>query len=85
MLKIQTEEDIYPALDELIDELKTAGHLRLAAILNHRMRQVAWTTRSELFEELRNILTKTLESDEMKLSKLLKEQINQVLFAIASS
>jgi uncharacterized membrane-anchored protein YjiN (DUF445 family) len=83
MLKIQTEEDIYPALDELIDELKTDGHSRLAAILNHRMRNVAWTTRSELFEELRNILTKALESNEINLSKLLKEKINQVLLALA--
>ena len=82
MIQVKTIEDVYPALDELVVEFKTAGYPRLATILHHRMHQVAWTARSELFEELQNVLTKALESDGATLPELLKEQINRVLLAI---
>ena len=82
MIQVQTVEDVYPALDELLVELKAASQSRLAAILHHRMHQVAWTVRSELFEELQNVLTKALESDEARLPELLKEQIERVLLVI---
>ena len=82
MKQVQTIEDIYPALDELAVELKTAGELRLAAILHHRMHQVAWTARSELFEELRTVLTNALKPDGVKLPQSLKEQLERVLRVI---
>jgi len=66
MIQVQTVEDIYPALDELVAELKAAGHPRLATILHHRMHQVAWTARSELFEQLQDVLAEALKSDEAK-------------------
>ncbi len=84
MREVRAFEDVYPAMDELVAELKAAGELRLAAILHHRMRQVAWTARSELFEELQNILTETLESDETTLPQLLRERMDRVLAIIIS-
>jgi len=46
------------------------------------MHQVAWTTRSELFEELRDVLTDALKSDEAKLPVELKQQMERVLVII---
>lgn len=85
MKRVETVEDIYPALDELVVELKAIGKSRLAAILNHRVHQVAWTARSELFEELQKILAETLKSDQVQLPELLDEQIQRVLVVIEES
>lgn len=82
MIKVQTAEDVYPALDELVAELNATGHSRLATILHHRMHQVAWTARSELFEELREVLTDALKSDEAKFPVDLKQQLERVLSVV---
>jgi nicotinamidase-related amidase len=57
-------EQIFPAVDELIAELRAAGAPRLATVFHHRMHRVAWATRSELFEELQEVLTGALNSKE---------------------
>jgi hypothetical protein len=82
MTDVQTVDDVYPALEELITELKSAGEPRLAAIIQHRVYQVAWTTRSELFEELERVLAGALETGETTLSRTLKDQIRRVLFVV---
>ena len=68
MISIQTAENIYPAIEELIGLLQMHPTSKLSAILDHRMHKVAWTVGHELLEELRNVLTKarsneTFESD----------------------
>ena len=63
MIQIQSPDDIYPAVVELIALLKQHPTSKLSAILDHRMHKVAWTTGSELLEELRSVLTK-VRSDE---------------------
>ena len=82
MKQIETVEDVYPAIEELIAELKLAGHSKLAAILHHRLHQVAWTARSELFEELQGVLTKALKPEKTSLPELLKNQVQRVLEVI---
>jgi hypothetical protein len=82
MVQVQTVEDVYPALDEVIAELNATVQSRLATILHHRMYQVAWTARSELFEELRDVLTDALKSDPGKLTVELKQQMERVLVVI---
>jgi hypothetical protein len=82
MIQVQTVEDVYPALDEVVAKLNAAGQSRLATILHHRMHQVAWTARSELFEELRDVLTDALKSDAGKLAVELKQQMKRVLVVI---
>jgi hypothetical protein len=82
MIEIQTTEDFYLALDALIVDLKAADQTQLSNILHYRVHNVAWTTRSELFEELQGVLTKALKSNELKLSKILKDHISQVLLFI---
>ena len=81
MRPVRTIEDVYPALEELSLELKATGSARLQAILDHRMHQVAWTTRSE-FEELHNILTGALGSGELTLPEALRQQMERVLDVI---
>jgi hypothetical protein len=82
MIQVQTIKDVYPALDELVPELNEAGQSRLATILDHRMHEVAWTARSELFGELREVLTDALKADAGKLPVELKQQMERVLIVI---
>jgi hypothetical protein len=56
MLKVNTPDGVYPAVDELVSALNLLGKTELAAKLEHRVHKVAWTTRAELFEELRQVL-----------------------------
>jgi len=77
-MNINTDEDIYPAVDELIAELRSAGQTRQADILHHRMHKVAWTSRAELFEELIAVLTKTLKSEGVPMSELTRSQIERI-------
>ncbi len=56
MLDVRTPDDVYPALDELVSALNLLGKTDLAARLQHRLHNVAWTARAELFDELRKIL-----------------------------
>jgi hypothetical protein len=84
MKQIQTIENVYPAIEELIAELKSSGSSKLATILDHRMHRVAWTARSELFEELQKVLKKALESERATLPEALKNQVQLVLAAIGN-
>lgn len=54
--------ELYAAVFELVRVLRSAGHERPAAILDHRMRRVAWTSASELVEELQRVLLEHVES-----------------------
>lgn len=82
MRPVQTIDDVYPTLDELMMELRTAGQPRLAAMIGHRMYQVAWTARSELLKELQKLLAEALEADQLKLPHALRGQIERVLRVI---
>jgi hypothetical protein len=84
-VEVQVIEDVYPALDELIVKLRVAGESRLAAILDHRLHQVAWTTRAELFEELRNILAEAVQDGGSKLPPILRDQMQRVFLIIDNS
>ena len=77
MKQIQTVDDVYPAIEELIAELKLASHSKLADILHHRMHQVAWTARSELFEELQTVLMEALQSEGANLPEPLRNQMQE--------
>jgi hypothetical protein len=82
MKQIPSIDDVYPILDELIVEIKEADQSHLAAILHHRLHEVAWTTCLELFEELRNRLTKAVQSDDPKLPEQLKVKAELILRTI---
>ena len=81
-MNINTDQDIYPAVDELIAELRLAGQTRQADILHHRLHKVAWTSRSELFKELNDVLTKTLKLDGVFMPDLTRKQIERICTVI---
>ena len=76
------KDDLYKKINQLVKDLHISGKTRLAEILDHRINKVAWTTSSELFDEIRNILNKELKTDENKLSAITKDQISNLLKAI---
>lgn len=55
-MEVRAPEDLYPMVEDLIVMLRRDGASRFAAILDHRMHKVAWTSASELLEELRAVL-----------------------------
>lgn len=57
-MEVRSPEDLYPMVEDLILKLRRDGASRLASILDHRMHKVAWTSASELLEELRGVLGK---------------------------
>jgi len=79
MIQIQSPDDIYPAVEELIELLKQHPTSKLSAILDHRMHKVAWTARDELLEELRSVLTKA-RSDEFDADIL--AQVDRLILVI---
>jgi hypothetical protein len=82
MKQLQTVEDVYPAIAELIAELKLAGHSELAEMLHHRMYQCVWTTRSELFEELKKVLANWSLFEPAGLPQPLKSQTERITSVI---
>lgn len=76
------KNDLYKKLNQLIEELKASGKTRLADILDHRTNKVVWTTSSELFDEIRNILEKEQKTNAAELSASLKDRINALLQSI---
>lgn len=83
MINITTVNDIYPAVDELVIGLRASGLVRLANILNHRIHEVAWTVRAELFEELKNVLSEAMESEGKIMRGPEREQIERIIFVIS--
>jgi hypothetical protein len=82
MKQVQSIDDVYPAVEELIAELRPLEGSNLAAILDHRMHRVAWTDRSELFEELQKVLAKALKSGGVSLPEIARNQMRLVLEVI---
>jgi bifunctional pyridoxal-dependent enzyme with beta-cystathionase and maltose regulon repressor activities len=79
MRQLQTIEDVYPAVEELIVELNRTTHSHLASILDHRMHQVAWSTGSELLEELQAVLREALDLQKEGMPESLVIQVQRVI------
>jgi hypothetical protein len=82
MNQVKTIEDVYPAIEELIVELKSIGQSKLAEILHHRMYRVAWNTREELFEELHPILIDALQKYDVTFPNPIQNQMHQTVQVI---
>jgi hypothetical protein len=85
MIRIRKIDDIYPAIGELIAILnKNDKQRQLAAILQHRIYKVSWTSRSELFEELNKVLKGFIEKDKHSLEEPFLNQVNEILKIIGA-
>ena len=84
MIKIETIKDIYPAIDELIRILadKNNQQQELAKVLKHRMYEVSWTSGSELYAELKNILQKFIVQKNLGIDKSFLEQMEHIIETI---
>lgn len=82
MTTINSLNDLYAEIDRLIGKLKSAGHVRLADILFHRLHKVAWTSGSELQDELTRILEEALQGRPGNLEADLQQDIGSILSAL---
>jgi hypothetical protein len=82
MEPIGSLDDLYAAVRDLIVELKDVGETRLSKSLDYRMREVPWTTWSELAEELQNVLRSAPELKQWELPAATDEKIGRILLAI---
>ena len=82
-MEVRSTADLYPVVEDLILRLKRDGATRLAAILDHRMHKVAWTSASELLEELRAVLANAVQNKE-PLTPESEAQVAQVITDICS-
>ena len=82
MTTINNLNYLYSEIDQLIQQLRSAGHVRLADILFHRLHKVAWTSGSELQDELTRILEKALQGSHGNLEADLQREIGSILSAL---
>lgn len=81
MIIIRTIQDLYPAIDEIIIELGKYNP-NLATLLEYRMHKAAWTTRSELFEELERVISSNLRDGANDMPKDVQVQLERILTVI---
>jgi hypothetical protein len=70
--------EIYDAVDQLIGSLRSAGQSKLANILYHRLHVAAWTTSSELLEELQVVLNDALNERDVISIAAMHDQVEQL-------
>lgn len=63
---------VFDDIDSLIERLPAAGCDRLAKVLDHRLHHVAWTTGSELREELKQVLDEAELPDDRELKESIR-------------
>lgn len=82
-MEVRSPEDLYPFVEDLILKLTRSGAAKLAAILDHRMHKVAWTSASELLEELRGVLEKADRKVE-PVAEEIETEIAEIIASIES-
>jgi len=71
-------DSIFDEIDIVIEQLSAAGCERLAKILDHRLHHVAWTTGSELREELKQVLDEAELPDDPELRESIQSIRNRL-------
>jgi hypothetical protein len=74
----------YEPFDKLIISLRADGLLKESDILHHRIHKVAWTTSSELFEELGQVIKKIRQENPPSLSDVSKEHVSEAIEMVKS-
>ena len=62
MRKYNSNQDFYNHIDEFVDQLVHPNCIGFAKKIHHRLHDVAWTTSSELFGELKKIFEELLDT-----------------------
>lgn len=79
---MDTIEEIYENIRVLITVLNTSSDMLLKKQLKYLMEKVAWTTGSELLEEIMKVLGKELLVNPNKYNKMTCEKINELILKI---
>jgi hypothetical protein len=74
MEEIRTVQDIYTSVDALVAELNSLKLSGLANTLSFRVHKVAWTSGSELLEELQAVMSEALRVMEAAFRHLSNER-----------
>jgi hypothetical protein len=84
MKNIDSINDLYAEVDKLIAKLKSSRNARLADALQYRLHKVAWTSGSELLDELATLLEEAARDGDRNLESELQQDIKVILGAIAN-
>jgi len=75
-------QNVYRVMDDLSAAYQAAGQHELANVILHRVHKVAWTSRTELLEELKMILVDALEVGEHEFPPLLQSKTQDALLVV---
>lgn len=81
-MKYLSVEEIYEKVRQIESSLRQEGLTKHADVLNHRMTKVAWTSSSELLEELKRVFEGSLSEKEQSLSGGTMEKMKLVNLSI---
>ena len=82
MKRTDSIQGLYQSLDQLTGELETIGENESAATLRHRLHAVAWTSSSELLEELLALLPALSQSAKTSWPPNIQRHANDLQHAI---
>ena len=85
MKRYFSNQDFYNHIDEMVEILRSTELSKSAEKVDFLIHKVAWTTASELFEELRNEFVALKESEielPSKVHETLEQFINTIDFAL---
>jgi len=72
-------KELYTTIDDLIRLLNEKEEIKFAKILEHRVKSVSWTSCSELFEELLELLNDFLKERKNVLDKTVSFYIKETI------
>jgi hypothetical protein len=75
----ESTHEIYAAVDHLIGVLRNSGQNGVADVLHHRLRDVAWSTSSELLTELRQVLRAAMDPNQGGLAGSNESEARKIL------
>jgi hypothetical protein len=78
-------QDVYKMVEILIRNLKACGKYKIASILEHRMYKASWTSSSELFEELANVIRNALQEERNGLDEATIKMAEKIVLALDKS
>ena len=82
MKPIETVQDVYASVDELVADLNSIEMSQFAGMLYTLIHDTVWTTGSEVLEELQAVITENLSICGDTLSPLVKQKAEVILSAI---
>jgi len=84
MIRMLSVTEVYAEIDKLVLALEAEGEKHFSLMLKHRLHSVAWTSGSELLEEIQAIFKEMLASSTSHLPEERKQNVARLLKSIDS-